>query len=301
MRPEQARRRPLDRPAHVATGRGAAARRAVALAAVAVVALGCSAAPDELIDGAPAALHEHETARFELSITTTADGVDSGYTATGEQDLETGAIEMEADLGGTSTRQVTVDDVTYMSGSLFETFTGDQDGWVSVDLAEAGADAGLDVEALSGGPTGPAALIAQLRGAAGEVREVGSEEIRGVDTRHLQVTVETDRALEQAPEETREQLRTFAESSGLPDEYPMDVWIDGDGLPRRVRTVVEVEDEQLGPITQQTTLELYDFGAPVDIEAPPEERVTPIDELIADLEALDAALQEEQGGAQGPG
>jgi hypothetical protein len=261
---------------------------------VALVIGGCgSESPEDLLDRAPEALEEAGTSRFVMQVTAVGEGIDSRFAATGEQDLGAGTLRMEADLGldATSTETLVVDDTIYLRSPLFEMFTGDAEGWISVDLEEAGRSAGLDLDQFVEGNTGPAALVQQLRGAAGAIEELGDDEVRGVDTHHLRVTVDTDRAIEQSPPEVREQLRTFAESSGLPRQYPMEVWIDDDALVRRISTVVEVEDEVAGPVTQQTTLELFDFGVPVDIEAPDPARVTEMSELLEDLAALEQELE----------
>lgn len=281
-------------------------RPLAALVALLLVTAGCSG-PDaaELLDRAPEALEDAGTSRFEMDVSAAGEGVDSTYSASGEQDLAAGTLRMDTDLGleSTSTQTLVLGDEIYLRSPLFELFTGDPDLWVSVDTDSAGGAAGLDVDQLVEGNTGPAALVQQLRGAADDVEEVGTEEIRGVETTHLRVVVHTERAIEQSPEAMRDQLRSFAEASGLPDTYPMDVWIDDDALIRRVRTVVEVQDEAAGVVTQQTTLELFDFGVAVDIEAPDPDEVVEMSELLEDLaaleedlDALDAEVEEPDAG-----
>jgi hypothetical protein len=49
------------------------------------------------------------------------------------------------------------------------------------------------------------------------------------------------------------------------------VWIDDDGIVRRVRT------EGSGDLALTLTAELYDLGEPVTITAPPADQVTPFD------------------------
>jgi hypothetical protein len=277
-------------------------RRSPLLAALVGLLLVLSAcggpSPQDLLDDAPAALEEAGSSRFEMRVTAVGEGVDSRYSAVGEQDFETGTMRMEADLGleASSTETLAVGEVMYLRSPMFVLFTGDEDRWVRVDLRESGQAAGLDVDALVEGQTGPAALLQQLRGAADEVEEVGEEEIRGVATTHLRVVVDTQRAIEDSPPAAREQLRTFAEASGMPDEYPMDVWIDDDGLPRRLSTVVEVQDETMGTVTQQTVLELYDFGVTVRVEEPDEDEVVDLGDLMAEMEQLEQELRAEEGG-----
>lgn len=273
---------------------------ALLLAALLLLA-GCrGASPQDLLDRAPEALENAATSRFEMRVNAAGEGVDSTFAATGEQDLAAGTLRMETELGldATRTETLVVGEVVYLRSPLFELFTGDPDAWVRVDMEEAGRTAGVDLDTLVGDNTGPAALVHQLRGAADEIEELGSQDVRGVPTRHLRVVVDTDRAIEQSPAGTREQLRAFAEASGLPTTYPMEVWIDDDALIRRVRTAVEVEDESAGPVTQQTTLELFDFGLSVNIEPPDEDEVVDMRALLDDLAALEEDLDalEGQGG-----
>ena len=252
----------------------------------------CGTGPEELLDRAPEALEDAGTSRFEMRVSAVGEGVDSTFVATGEQDLGDGTLRMVTDLGLEASRTETLvaGDTIYLRSPLFELFTGTSDQWVAIPLGEAGETAGLDLDALVEGNTGPAALVQQLRGAADDIEELGTEDVRGTPTRHLRVVVHTDRAIEQSPPELREQLRTFAETSGLPERYPMEVWIDDDALIRRVRTVVEVQDEQAGPVTQQTTLELFDFGLPVRIEPPGDDEVVDLRQALEDLAALDEGL-----------
>jgi hypothetical protein len=263
------------------------------LLALLLLLAGCrDASPQDLLDRAPEALDEAGTSRFEMQVTAVGQGVDSTFGATGEQDLGEGTLRMTTDLGLDATRTETLvfGDTIYLRSPLFELFTGDPDTWVRIGLEDAGRTAGLDIDTLVEGNTGPAALVQQLRGAADDIEELGSEQVRGVDTRHLRVVVDTDLAIEQSPPEVREQLRAFAATSGLPATYPMEVWVDEDALIRRVRTVVEVEDETAGPVTQETTLELFDFGLPVDVVAPDDAEVVDLRTLLDDLEALEEEL-----------
>lgn len=261
-----------------------------------VLVAGCGG-PDatELLDGALETLEDAGTARFAMEVTSAGDG-GATFRADGAQDLTDGSLRMTIDLGddarGIETLELGGD--VFVRSPLFEVLTGDADQWVRIDLAAAGTDLGLDAEALLAGNTGPAALLAQLEGATEEVEELDGEEVRGVATRRLRVMVSTTAALDRAPSAVREQLRAYAEATGLPDRYPMELWVGDDGLVRRIRTVLdqttgEVGETQAGT-TQQTTLELFDFGVSVDLRAPLSGDTTDLDELIRRLEEAEADL-----------
>jgi hypothetical protein len=87
----------------------------------------------------------------------------------------------------------------------------------------------------------------------------------------------------------REQLRAYAEASGLPESYPMELWIGDDGLVRRIRTVLDVPGQagQEDGVTQQTTLELFDFGVNVDLDPPLPEETVDFRDVVRDLERLE--------------
>lgn len=268
------------------------------LLALAFAATACGGSPDpqELLDGASERLEEAGTSRFDMAVE--ASGTEVGqFAAEGEQDLATGALRMTIDLGEAAppTETLLITDEVFVRGALFAIFTGDESVWVRVDLDETTAGAGLDSEALVGGQTGPAALLAQLDGAAGDTEELGTEEVRGVETTHLRVTVDTDAAIERSDPAVRDELRDYAEATDLPSTYPMELWIDDDGLVRRIRTVLDVPaDEGEGQeAAQETVLELYDFGVEVDLETPDEDATVDLSDLIAELEELEGELSDE--------
>jgi hypothetical protein len=269
--------------------------RLTALLTVLTLALvGCGPDGQELLDGAVEALEAAGTSGFEMRVETVG-RPEEPFAASGVQDLRSGDLRMSIDLGqeATATESLLLGDEAFLRSPLFELFTGDADTWVRVDLTAAAEQEGLDPSALVGDQTGPAALLAQLDGASDDLEELGSEEVRGVETTHLRVTVDTGAAIEQADPSVREQLRTYAEVVGLPATYPMELWIDDDGLVRRIRTMLDLGAAE--GVTQQTTLELFDFGVRVDLEPPLPEQTIELAELVRDLERLEglAALDEE--------
>lgn len=87
--------------------------------------------------------------------------------------------------------------------------------------------------------------------------------MRGHLTTHYRATIDRERAVEAAPESSREALRGMLEESAVDDVYEIDVWIDADGLVRRQVMEVTAMD-----IRQTLTFETYDYGAPVNIVVP---------------------------------
>ena len=93
------------------------------------------------------------------------------------------------------------------------------------------------------------------------VSRIGVEDVRGRDATHYRLDLDAA-AIERLERLPSNQL------SGFELEYPgeilsLDVWI-ADGYIRRIRVVQNFE----GPDSPGTTVEFYDFGADITIEAP---------------------------------
>lgn len=119
--------------------------------------------------------------------------------------------------------------------------------------------------------------------------EVASEEVRGVATTHYRVDVDGERLDARFADDMFDdrELVTF------------DVWVDRDRRLRRAEWVLlirwgmpEVSDD-LGPIDglvlpfddagayrETTTVELWDYGVPVDVQAPPADEVCDVVDLF---------------------
>jgi hypothetical protein len=148
--------------------------------------------------------------------------------------------------------------------------------WLKVDLAKLGAQQGIDFEQLlQFNQSDPTEALAYLRAAGSDFRELGSEEVRSVRTTRYRGTIDLRKVAAQAPAQARESYERVIELSGQ-TALPMEVWIDDDGLARRIR----FEQQLPNGAALKMTVELYDFGADVDVEVPPADQVTDLTELI---------------------
>jgi len=162
--------------------------------------------------------------------------------------------------------------------------------WVRVEAGELEGLQGL--EQLESFSNDPSQAFAFLQGASDDVEEVGTEDVRDVSTTHYRMTIDLQRAAEQAPEDARPFLEQQAEVLGT-DTLPMEVWLDEEGRVRRQSftidlsqvdpaaagaTAAPVPSELTGTIT--TTSEYFDFGSEVVVEIPPEDQVTDLADLI---------------------
>jgi hypothetical protein len=90
------------------------------------------------------------------------------------------------------------------------------------------------------------------------VDKLGSEEIRGVTTTHYRAHLD----------KTKAGLGILKDEPGV-----VDAWIDDQGLPRRIRVPFGGENEAAG------VFDLFDFGVPVDVEAPPANEIVSEDKM----------------------
>jgi hypothetical protein len=223
--------------------------------------------------------------------TTPADGDPSvSVTSTGEIDGANGRAHLTADVSGTfggrdedATVEAVYDGDTVYVKAPFTSFLADTP-WVSITSPKL-ADV---AERLGGGLQGdPGSFLALLEGAGGPVTTVGTEDVRGVPTRHVTVAIDPAKVLDEAAPERKEKIeeqltRHGVELSALAP-LPAEAWIDDDGYVRRFSISFDLAElakvhpgaEATGVVTQ--TIELYDFDQPVDITVPPASEVTALD------------------------
>jgi hypothetical protein len=187
------------------------------------------------------------SARFSLS---GEGGPGGSFSGKGEFAGDRGRLELHFSeaAGGLFPADV---EAVYAGGALYVRFsglagllpglaTGGRD-WLRVDL---GADGDALREYLDLGDGDPTRLLETLE-AAGAFAEVASERVRGVETTRYRGSVASTR---------------------------VDVWVGADGLVRRVA----VSDDE----GTDVRLELFDFGADVEIERPPADEVSELRDLL---------------------
>ncbi|MCP4087404.1 MAG: LppX_LprAFG lipoprotein [Actinomycetia bacterium] len=205
----------------------------------------------------------------------------------GEFDFPNDAVALEMDLSGMAEAMADSDDPdAALAGSFFdepvEVIRIGETSWLKMGLLamlaggdvewiELTSDEFTAAEQLLPGGTGafdPQDFIAFLNG-ADDIQELGTEDIRGIETTRYAGTI------------TEEKLADFdvdgaLDSVGATEEIPFEVWVDGDGLIRRL--LMEVTDTGDGS-SMTLDWEMYDFGDAIDIAPPPADQVTSADAL----------------------
>jgi hypothetical protein len=153
--------------------------------------------------------------------------------------------------------------------------------WVEIDLQALAQEEGFDLGSLRGlSQTDPSQVLRYLQAASDDIEEVGEEDVRGVGTTRYRISIDVDKVAQLAPVEARAAIEALLAESGL-ETIPAEVWIDGDGLVRRIELAyegMEFTPGQKGDMTLR--VELYDYGVGVEVQPPPADQVMPFQELL---------------------
>jgi hypothetical protein len=172
--------------------------------------------------------------------------------------------QLEGDWSHPTGVVVDGDAVYSQLGPMAEALGHQPDDWVRariVDVTAAGAE--NDALALALDPLGPLDLLYRPVRAIAAVGD--GEDVRGVPTRHLHATLDLTGA--QAAPPASFEARLVA--AGV-DALPVDVWLDGDGVVRRLRVALDAA----GALT--TTFDVYDVGAEVTVSPPAADQVVEV-------------------------
>jgi hypothetical protein len=149
--------------------------------------------------------------------------------------------------------------------------------WFKMDLAKLGKQTGLNLEQLTQlNQSDPSQALDFIRSAARDFREVGSEEVRGMQTTHYKGSVDLTKVAADAPADVKQLYDQLLRQS-TEKTVPMDVWIDGDGLVRKIRFTQKLAGGSIMTMDE----ELYEFGTQVDTTPPPASQVLDLTELLA--------------------
>ena len=224
-------------------------------------------------DGVRMSLEQTMTVAGEGSVPASAEGRFDTKRQRGEMTMSLDTSSLAG--GGEAVRQRMIFDglTFYLSSPMFEPVLPAGKRWLKIDLEAAGKQAGFDLGSLmsSGASQDPTQVLAYLKATSGDIERAGTDTVRGVATTHYKATIDFRKVPDSAPADERaavrrsiEQLIELAGSS----RAPIDVWIDGDGLARRIVTTTTA-GTPAQRIKLRQRIDLYDFGTKVDVTIPP--------------------------------
>jgi hypothetical protein len=208
-------------------------RRALIVIALSLAAASCGGAQNEPNLAEAAERTEAQgTGRFEASGEQRSEGRSTPVSCKGEADYGAKSVRVACEYGLEELDAIAIGDEFYVRGMLL---VGTSDKWVRM---EGEVDDDTSLATLS-----PQKLLRLLRNASSETERVGEEDVRGEPTVRYRLVVDCDGA-----------------KLDCSTEAPVDVWLADDGVVRRIT----FEDDD-----GTSTFEFFDFGADVQIEAPP--------------------------------
>lgn len=247
-----------------------------AVAALGVGCAACSSVNPFSIGKAYADTISARTARISMTAEVTVPGASGAQqsvhlAANGAMNLATKAADVTATMpviGSLEMRIVGTTMYMHFPAALANQIPGGK-SWVSLSFGQLCGGSGGSLFG-GAGAADPGSALEQLRNSGSVVRDVGSGTVDGAPATHYRVTIDMAKALQSA--KTRcpggpvgQNLQNVA---GRIHFQPMDVWVDGQDRVRRVH-FVETVPVQSKSITTDMTMDLSDFGTPVQVSAPP--------------------------------
>lgn len=196
---------------------------------------------EDFVEGMRRAVAEAPTAEIDVDVV--IDG-EIGASATGSQDVDADALDMEVDIGGQTLAYRYVDGRYYLA---------QPPKWVEVDEDSADPTVQTTLEQIE-----VLSMKRQLTAFAAGVTSVGdkgTEDVNGTQTTHYVAQVDTSKALGAID---------MTPAPGTPESVLYDVWLDEDDLIRKMSfTQGDVEATMLADR----------WGEPVDIQAPDDSEI----------------------------
>jgi hypothetical protein len=151
--------------------------------------------------------------------------------------------------------------------------------WVKIDIAKAAAGSGVPgLGSLVNSPASsdPSQFLSYLR-AAGTVTTVGSETVNGIQTTHYRAVIDLDKVPDTLPTSSKSQAKqAIAGLEKLTNlhQIPVDVWIDGHNLVRRMRLSFRESLPTGQTVSTAITVDIVEYGPQPPPVLPPADQVT---------------------------
>jgi hypothetical protein len=223
-----------------------------------------------------------QSAKFTMTMSFDTSGRDVEMRAAGAvaQDGKHAVIEIDIPGVGRIEERL-IDESIYMSLDGFPIPAGQLPPgkhWVRISFGDLAQASGLDLNALreQAQSSTPTQGLAYLHGLSGAVERVGDDTVHGAHATHYRASIDYTHAVDEVPGLTAEARQRIATLGTV----PADIWIDDHD--RVVKMQFAVDGSAFGDGHAEMTMEISDFGSPVDIEPPPPEEVINISELLAD-------------------
>lgn len=223
-----------------------------------------AATPQALLAAAAGKTESAKNAKIRIDVNTSAAGKSVAIGGDGIIDFTDKKFQLiltlpeTAGIGGTIEERVIGNEFYMMLPSELQVATGGKP-WVKIDASQLGGTSSSGLGSLGQDPT---QFLGTLSSVSNSVTKLGTADIRGVKTTHYRAEVDLAKA-----------TKASGASSTSIDEYekvlgtttlPEDVYIDADGVARRVAVNITptagstASSSEVGSVS--TTVDFYDFG-----------------------------------------
>ena len=257
-------------------------RYLVVLAGAGVLAAGCGTTSAQAGNLAAAVTHTAgQTARVAVTTTMRMPGMSVSFTEMGVFDFahSRGVVSMHSPVGIT---EIFLPPKTYLKipGGVYGLLPHGK-SWIAVDARTSGGPGSALLGPFGGGGTDPADLLASLTAISAGVTNLGTTTIRGVPVTGYRVRIDPAKAAARLPGWERAGFRGFARSLGR-GAIPVEVWVDGQNLVRRVQVSLHLPGGVGAPASARVVqaTDFYDFGVPVRVTAPAAAQVASMSQVI---------------------
>ena len=208
----------------------------------------------------------------------------TAYGGSGSSTLgEPRQMKMTADFGalGLGQIEVIVDGArTYLTGGFLDPLL-DTGEWVVIDEASDDPEV-VELVDATGRASDISIVLYYLYGESGPVVQRPPQTLRGLPAARYALTLDLDRAADEAPVEVRDSLAGYIDTlreTGIERTLDAEVWIQDDGLIHRIILAYSIEPLKGGG-TMRVTYDFVDFGDPVELVTPAPKKVVPLEKLL---------------------
>lgn len=251
------------------------------LAVAGVLAAGCGTKTAQAVGLAAAVTHTaDQSARVAVTTTMRSGGMSLSFTETGVFDFarSRGMVSMTKPMG---VSEIFLPPKTYIKipGGAHGPLP-DRKSWVAVNTGSSASPLNSLLGPFGGG-IDPADLLASLTAISSSVTKLGTTTIRGVRVTGYRVVIDPAKAAARVSGWQRAALRGFAKLTG-PGGIPVQVWVDGQNLVRRVQLSLRPPSGEGAPASARLVqaTDFYDFGVPVRVSAPPAAQVASMAQFL---------------------
>jgi len=202
--------------------------------------------------------NDSHTAHLSMTIGVAGVSFNTSVQADGVVDLQHQAADLTMTTGSIKL------EVRIVGGAVYE---NPGTGWVTAPLPTTGLGAANNPD--------PTDYLAYLRGVADNVQTAGNDTVRGTPTTKYSGSVDLQHAIDRASAGTTKQSMQRLVTLVGDLSMPFTAWIDNDGRLRKLTMTMDLSTmaAKLGAPTGTRpvitiSLEMYDFGTPVNVQPP---------------------------------